>query len=833
MADGWPGARPGKMRVGDHTGMSSQAIGGVTAQGREVQVTWPVLSGLIPPPADAYTPRTETGLSLAGNLNPGETAVLVTADDAARALGGLGGTGKTYLAAAVAHTLWDQRVVDLLLWVTASGRDAVLTSYAQANADVGATDPAEGPEGAAAKFLTWLAQTSRPWLAVLDDLTDPAVLDGLWPQGPTGRVIVTTNRPDTALRSHSPRVVEVGAFSRREGLGYLSTKLHADPDQWIGALDLATELGFLPIALAQAGALMADTGIDCREYRNRIADRRRHPSAFAAGPHSSTVAATGALALELADRLPPAGLARPVLALMAMLDPNGIPGAVLTSQATCAFLTRVRGATPVDEVQARTTVHNLARVGLVTIDTTSAARTVRVHTLVQASTRHSLSAAEGDVAVRTAADAILQAWPRHGVPPAFEQALRDCTARLREVAGALLWSPDCHPVLLRAGLSLDSAGLAGPAVSYWQMMMDLARPTLGAGHAHTIFACDRLAAALEASGRPTEAIAMYERALAERERGLGPAHPDTLVSRSSLARAYRTAGRSADAVRLAERMLAESERANGARHPDTLAARTELGHAYLNAGLWQPALTVFEQALEGREQVLGPGHPDTLAARGNLALAYRAAGQLREAIPHHERTLADRERVQGPDHPDTITARGQLASAYRAADRLKEALSLYKRTLADRERVQGPDHPNTITARGNLADAYQSARKLRDALPLYERTLADRERVQGPDHPNTITARGNLASAYHSARKLAAAIPLYERTLADCERVLGSDHPDTLTSRGNLAHAYHTVGRQAEALALFERTLEDSERALGPEHPLTQTARENYEAARS
>ena len=661
----------------------------------------------------------------------------------------------------------------------------VLPGYAQALADVGAPDPREGPEAAAAHFLTWLAETGRPWLAVLDDLTDPAVLEGLWPWGASGRVVVTTNRPDAALRARSPRVVEVGAFSRREALAYLSTKLDADPDLWIGALDLATELGFLPIALAQAGALMADTGIDCREYRNRIAERRRRLPGAPAGTHSSTVAATGTLALELAGRLPPTGLAKPVLALTAMLDPNGIPGAVLTSQAACAFLTRFRGAAPVDEIQARTAVHNLARLGLVTVDTTSAARTVRIHALVQATVQHTLSAAEGDQAARAAADALFQAWPRRAVQPAFDQALRDCTARLREMAGALLWSPECHPVLLRAGRSLDSAGLAGPATTYWQMMIDISRPTLGSGHAHTVLARDRLAAAYEAAGRQSDAIAMYERALAERERGLGPGHPDTLATRSNLARAYRAAGRGADAVRLAERALAESERANGPRHPDTLMARTELGHAYLSAGLWREAVTVFEHTLAGREQVLGPGHPDTLTARGNLAHACRAAGQFREALSLYERTLADRERLQGPDHPDTITARGNLASTYRAAGRLKDALPLYKRTLADRERVQGPDHPDTMTARGNLADAYHSGRKLKDALPLYERTLADRERVQGASHPDTITARGNLASAYHSARKLAVALPLYERTLADCERVLGPEHPLTQAAREN------------------------------------------------
>jgi tetratricopeptide (TPR) repeat protein len=807
--------------------MIDQASLGGTAP-EQPQVTWPVLSGLIPPLTDFYTPRTESGLALADSLDAGQTAVLVTADDAARDLGPLGGTGKTQLAAAIAHLLWNQQALDLLLWVTASGPDAVLTGYTQALADVGGPDLRARPQAAAAQFLAWLAETDRPWLAVLDDLTDPAALEGLWPWGANGRVVVTTNRPDTALRAHSPRVVQVGPFSRREGTNYLSARLHTDPDQWIGALDLAADLGFLPIALAQAGALMADTGIGCREYRNLIAQRRAD-LATPAGTLCSAVTASDALALELADRLPPAGLAGPMLVLTAMLDPNGIPGAVLTSQAACAFLARLGKTAPVDDLQARTAVHNLARLGLVTIDTTSAVRTVRAHAVVQALTRQGLSVDECEQAGQAAADALLEVWPRRGIPPAFEQALRDCAARLRQVTGGVLWSPECHPVLLRAGESLDSAGLVGPAMAYWQAMIDMGG-SLSPGHPHTVVAGDRLAAAYEASGRPADAVAVYERALADRERGLGPDHPDTLVARSSLARAYRAAGRPGDAIRLAERTLAECERRQGAGHPETLAARADLAQAYLSAGLRREAITAFERTAAGGEQLFGPDHPDTLAARSNLAHAYRAAGRLSDAIPLFERILAGREKAQGLDHPDTLSARGSLAHAYRAAGRRRDAIAAYKRALAERERVQGPDHPDTITARGNLADTYHLARKLKDALPLYERTLADRERVQGPDHPDTITARGNLASAYHSARKLTVALPLHERTLADCERVLGPDHPDTLAQRGNLAHAYHTAGRQTEALAVFRRAFEDCERILGPDDPLTRAARENYEA---
>src|SRR5215475_13983880 len=431
--------------------MSGLAVHGGIA-GQSGQVVRPVLSGLMPPLADSYTPRTESGPDPADNLHPGETVVLVTADSAARALGGMGGTGKTQLAAAIAHTLWNRGAVDLVLWVTASGRDAVLTGYAQALGDVGLPDPYEGPEVAASHFLAWLAETPRPWLAVLDDLTDPAVLDGLWPSGPNGRVLVTTNRPGA---------VELGPFSDRESLSYLSTKLQADRDQWTGALDLAAELGFLPIALAQAGTLMAYTGIGCQEYRTRMAGWRQQLG-VGNGTSPTAVADTGALALEFADRLPPAGLARPMLALISMLDPNGIPGVVLTTPAACAYLSRFGGAA-VDEVQARTAVHALGRLGLVTIDTTSAARTVRVHELVQAASRQGLSTAECDATALAAADALLQAWPAQAVPAASGQALRDCTARLRQIAGVLLWTPECHPVLLRAGQNLEGPGLAGPA----------------------------------------------------------------------------------------------------------------------------------------------------------------------------------------------------------------------------------------------------------------------------------------------------------------------------------------------------------------------------------
>jgi len=819
--------------------MSSQVIGQKTVALPVRQAVWPVRLGVVPPLAGSFSPRPETGLGLAGSLVPGETTILCPAADGGTPdpLAPTGGTGKTQLAAALAHSLWQAGAVEVLVWLTASRRDAVIAGYAQALHDIGAAEPGAEPGAAAARFLAWLASTSRPWLIVLDDLTDPADLEGLWPQGPAGHVVVTSRQDSAALRSEGRRVVQIGVFSRREALSYLTATLYDDPDQRIEALDLAEDLRCLPLALAQAAALMADQGIDCRAYRVRFADRRRRLAGSAAGSYSSIAMTTWSLSLDYADQFPPAGLARPALALTALLDPDGIPGAVLTSKPACDFMAG-RPAADDDAAaaaaggqRARSALQNLARLGLVTIDPATAERTVRVHPMVGATIREALPPAVLKQAAQAAAAALQATWPAHADQPVLAQALRDNTASLRQCTGDLLLTPETLPLLIRAGRSLQDARLTGPAIDYWLMMIDSIDRALGPGQAQALTARDHLATAYDTAGQPDEAISAHCRCVEERERILGPEHPDTLTCRGDLAHAYLTAGRLTEAIGVYERTLAGREWVLGPDHPDTLTSRGNLAFAYSSAGRLAEAITIFQRTLADRERILGPDHPDTLTARGNLAAASHSGGRLKEAIPLYQRTLADRERILGPDHPDTLTSCGNLAYAYRSAGKLKDAIPLYKRTVAGRERILGADHQDTLTALGNLAAAYHTARRLKDAIPLYERTLADRERVQGQDHPDTVTARGNLAAAYHSAGRMADAVPLYERTLADCERIRGPHHPDTLTSRCNLAHAYHTVRRQADAIAVFERTLADCERVLEPGHPLTQTVRESLEAA--
>jgi tetratricopeptide (TPR) repeat protein len=812
-------------------------------------------SGPVPPLADCFSGRPETGPCSVGSLAPGQMVVLMTQPAPSEPHDWPGGTGKTQFAAFLAESLWQARQIDLLVWVVASSRRSILASFAQVFAETMGMDPAGDATGydtgaLAARFVVWLTHTDQRWLVVLDDLADAADMDGLWPEGAVGRVLITTRNPVLAsglpgsagspgasgaagvpgfasrpgasgtagvpgfasppgsarllgdlsspgllsapssvgaAGTRNPAVFPVGPFSPHEALTYLMGRLSADPDQRMGAVDLLGELGCEPLALVQASATIASSGLTCRDYRDVFA-RRREQITKAAGIELPAKAITWTLSVEQADRLSPGGLVQPCLALAALLDGHGIPEAVFATSAACEYITAHRGAGAPDPKEVRNALLGLERVGLLTIDAASAARTVRVHPVVQAAVRSATPSSMRDHAARAAANALLEAWPADDAQRWLADALHCCVASLQQTAPGPLWTDRCHSVLFHAGRSLDDAGLTGPAANYWRALATISERVLGPGHPDTGVAFDRLAGASLAAGLGTEAVALYQRILGARASALGADHHRTLAARAGLGKALLSAGRSAEAITILEGVLAACEHGGGL---DDL---------------------------------------DILVVQDRLASAYQAAGRHPDAIRLGQRTLTARERRQGADHPDTMNTRGNLASTCLAAGKLKNAIEHGGRTLADRERVLGADHPDTISVISTLASAYHSARRLRDALPLYERALSDRERVQGPDHPDTLGARGNLASAYHSAGRIASALELYEQSRADCQRVLGAHHPDTLAARANLAHAYYAVGRVAEARNLLGDTLAECERVLPADDPLTVAVRESLDA---
>ena len=450
--------------------------------------SWPVRSGTVPALADSYTHRPETAPDLTAALRAGAAAALVPerAADPGPAAGPaapdwLRSSGKTQLAAAFAESLWQSRKLDLLVWIQATSRASVLSGYVAATAAATGRDQASSSESVADQFLSWLGETSRPWLVVLDDLTDPADLDGLWPAGPAGRVLVTC--ADAAAVPPGMQILPVGLFNSREAVGYLTERLSANRAQRLGAIDLIRAMGSEPAALTQASAVIASATMSSHNYRDYFIPWREQLT-DSSGELPVASAVTWPLSFERATQLAPAGAVQALLALAAMLDGHGIPGTVLTAPAVAGYLAG-GGEAPASSEPARAALEALERVGLLTIEPGTAPPTVRISPVLQAALRAAMPESLLDQAARLAADALLQAWPATELPGWPASGLRSCTAVLRPIAGDRLWADGCHPLLLRAGDSLDQARLTGPAVDHWRDLVTTSDQLLGAGDPDT------------------------------------------------------------------------------------------------------------------------------------------------------------------------------------------------------------------------------------------------------------------------------------------------------------------------------------------------------------
>jgi len=747
---------------------------------------------------------------------------------------GDGGVGKTQLATwlfrrAFTNNAEDTFQVDLGVWVTAATRDAILSVYADAYTATHAGSPDSGQVQARAEaFLRWLATTSRSWLVILDDVADLDALEGLWPDGPAGRVIVTTRRRDSAMIARGS-VIEVGVFTPGEALSYLKAKLDR-PGLPRGATDqaaeLARDLGYLPLALAQACAIIINEALTCATYRNLFADRTRTlAQVFPADPRASgddyahALSSTWSMASERADALEPPWLTRGVLSLAALLDPNGIPEGALLSAAARRYVAGGKIPHPgrVTAADARHALRNARHFSLLVHDPDAEPRAVRMHALAQRATLETLSDEDVETAITAAADALMEVWPSVTSDPQTEQVLRANATVLAGRHERTLWLHGMHPVLQRAGTSLGEVGLSAQAAAYFSRLAGDAKRLLGPDHPDVLEVRQHLARWLGHAGDTPSALAMYEMVLADYERVLGADHAQTMKVRSKLAWWQGESGNWNKAASLFRLLLADYERVFGADDPRTLNARGDLAFWIAQAGDPTSAVAMGEALLPDFNRVFGADHPDTFRTRGGLAFWRGQTGDIEGAISELEALLADRVRVLGADHPVTFGTRGDLAGWRGESGDLTGAVAGFSSLLADRLRVLGASHPDTHTTKHNVAFWQGQIGNKEAAIAAYEELLVERVQILGSEYPDTLASRLNLAWLRGETGDPAAAVAEMEMVLADSRRALGEDHSDTLVARADLAFWRGKAGDAAGAIAELEALVIDQLRVRGPD----------------
>ncbi|TQM80922.1 NB-ARC domain-containing protein [Saccharothrix saharensis] len=772
------------------------------------RVAWPVRVGVPPPLAEHYQERRGHALLTEALAAHRPVVVIGAHRGAGVVVSGLGGVGKSQLAAWHAWQVWSDAHVDVAVWLSALGRDAVVTAYAEAARRVLVEDDPliaeRPPEQAAAAFRAWLAGTARRWLVVLDDVQDPADVRGLVPPpGAGGQVIVTSRLRDAALTSGRD-LIELDVFTEAEALDYLAGALgdrrDADREQFEG---LAGDLGWLPLALGQAVAFIVDQPLlTVAAYRALFADRRRTladlaPAEGALPEHQATIATTWSLSIDRADRSGGRGLASKALRIASVLDANGAPLAVFTSRPVLGHLGRSawRRVRVDDVLDALTRLHRFNLITLTPTATSTAAddRThldtgaVRVHALVQRSVRDDLGPRGVSRAARAAAAAMTAVWP-HGKRDAdLEAVLRANAIALASVTDPATWSWKVYDLLKLVGESLGGAGSPAAAFEHLSRVREWALQGLGRLHPKTLAIQSRRAAWRGDSGDPAGAVADFQQLARDMRRVWGGNNKRTLIARRELARWRGIAGDPVAAVAALEEVTASMTRRLGADHAETLVARSNL--AYWRGTVGDPAGAAAEFAALSAdyERLFGADHLDSLITRRELAKWRAAAGDPARAVVELEDLVPDMVRLLGVVHVDTLSARSNLAYWRATSGDVGRAVVEFEHLLADSRRHLAGNHPHTLTTRRELAKWRAVAGDPARAVVELEALVSDMVRVLGVGHVDTLSARSNLAHWRAVAGDVGRAVAEFEDLLTDSLHHLATDHPHTSTTRDELA----------------------------------------------
>ena len=821
-----------------------------------------IWSAEIPAPNPLFTGRDAELEALRANLVRRDRP-----HHAAQVISGPGGVGKTEIAAEYLHRHRDD--YQIIWWIRAERHDRVGDALIRLGhrLELRPAASAGGRAGAIAAVLDALASGILPrWLLVYDNATQPLELHRYLPSCPPGGHIIITSRAQYWPGYMGADSVEVSPFSQQDAVGFLRRRVPAlGAGQEPGGQDderrgreagrLAVALDFLPIAVEQAAAYLAETGQSVDDYLTPFG---QHAKRLSVQLPDLPAAVSGTWAMS-------AGLltadAEHLVNLCAFFSPEPIAAELFLQNADAIGdppgLREFLGSAN----RFRAAVGQLHRLSLVKID--GARDQIRMPKAVQAITRGQLRQNRAEVfqAYQAAVDMLLArsnpgraasdaaydiSWPHiesernflHTANPALRRLIIDQVRRLHLHGGQAeavqfgqvalkVWrerlGPDDLDVLTLAvevAVAMRILGSAAEARELSRETLRLLTDRYGDDHEVTLLCASQHGSDLRARAQFGEALDLDLDLLPKFERVYGPDHERTLYVRTGLASDYRRLGRLAEALQTDQRTCSDCRRILGDNEPMTLVCHHLMAFDLRILGRYAESLDVTRTVVRTFAALAGPENPDCLNARIGLAAALRKAGHQWDALRESENVVQCCREYLGTDHMYTLRAAINLVNDRRATGDLATAVEL---GIQVRDRYPQAGFPVDFgyAALVSLASALRVSGRADEARRYDLQAREGLIDTYGDVHPFTLQAGLNYASDLVACGDLAAAIRLGRDIMARCRASVGGDHPDTLMAASNLALDEAAAGNRVRADGLVADALRGCAQTLTAEHPLT------------
>ncbi|MFD4501915.1 FxSxx-COOH system tetratricopeptide repeat protein [Streptomyces sp. NPDC058457] len=799
-ADGQPGAdlsSSGRTVPGPAAPQSQQ-----TPQRTSVPVVW----GNVPPNNPNFTGREELLAQVRQQLLTGDTSAVLP-----HTLHGMGGVGKSQIA--IEYVYRHASEYDVIWWIPSEQPTMILTALTELAHRIGLNVGTEANRAVpAVREALRRGEPYDRWLLVFDNAENVEAVRPYFPTGGTGKILITSRNQEW---DRVARTLSVDVFTREESKTLLRRRARdlSDTDADL----LAQELGDLPLAIEQAAAWQAVTGMAVDEYlgliREKIAELMLElvPSP----DYPMSVAAAWDVSLRQLEQRNPAALQ--LLQVCSFFAPEPISRSLFNNSRSTiapeldeALRHPIRLGRAIREIN----VYALARIE-------HRHDTIQLHRLVQAVLVNRMSPQQ-------------QADMRHGAHLLLADAnpnspgSRELWPRYQQLLPHIVVSRavECDSPWVR-GLIRDVVeflsiwGDFDGAVSLAREAMQVWTGKFGAEDQQTLEMAKWLAFLLRRVGEYEEAAAMMQRTADTYVRVAGEDDEGTLDALIQLTSGLRLRAEMAQGLDINRSVYERSLRAFGEDDPATLRAAHSLGIGLRLMGLYEEARERDAETARLRGLTLGENHLDTLNTLSGLSLDMREVGDYLGALAHQEDIYARYIANYGEDNPASITCARVLAVCRRRAGDHEGALQLAELGLSRVQSRYGANHPDAIAFAANLVVDLRQDGQLARSREVGEATVERYAAQLGPAHPYTLSARTNVAITLRHLGELDAAGEHLDMALRGMRESLGDENILTVTTALGMANHHSALGRHTEALELDRQSLEILTRDLGPDHPTT------------
>ncbi|KAI3529779.1 hypothetical protein CABS03_00622 [Colletotrichum abscissum] len=188
---------------------------------------------------------------------------------------GMGGVGKTQIVLRF-RDLYGSRF-DRIFWINAATTASIYESFRLLTAEIFGGEPSRPDFG---RVRNWLAQShAEEWLLVFDN-NDTIDVSKRLPPGNTGNIIFTSRRKDMSPTLDADQTIPVDIMDAEDAVilflrASKRQKTNFGDDEDRHGREIVRELGYLPLAIDQAGSYIHNQDCSFKNYLGNFQERRK------------------------------------------------------------------------------------------------------------------------------------------------------------------------------------------------------------------------------------------------------------------------------------------------------------------------------------------------------------------------------------------------------------------------------------------------------------------------------------------------------------------------------------------------------------------------------